>query len=108
MADGLLNTRAPCFSASCSLDHGVEGVQAGFFLRRGAEPVVGVAGERDVRHQCRHLASGQRQVFLFKGIHRVAAARRLRHHGVSRILVGLEACQRIGKECNFHGRVQSR
>jgi len=67
-----------------------------------AVPVVAVAGQRDARHARRHHTLEQRHVVLLEGIDFVAAARRLGHHGVSRILVGFKAGQRIGEESDFH------
>ena len=46
-------------------------------------------------------------VFLLEGVDGVAALGRLHHHGVGRILVGLETGQGIGEESYFHGRIQS-
>jgi hypothetical protein len=41
-------------------------------------------------------------VALLEGVDAVTAARRFAHHGEGRVLVNLEAGQRIGEESDFH------
>jgi hypothetical protein len=67
-----------------------------------AEPVVGVAGERDVAHlavtgppRCQRRSCG------LAGHQRVAAAGGLAHHREGGVLVGLEGLQRVGDEEQF-------
>ena len=90
-----------------ALDDGVKGRQQHFLGGHDLVPVVLVTGQGDMVHLRRDDAFFQRHVLLFEGVHGVAAAGRFAHHGESGIFVGLEACQRIGKECNFHEAVQS-
>jgi hypothetical protein len=73
------------------------------------EPVVRVAGERDLAHRGGHrLATAPAQALRLAGQQAVAAAGRLAHHREGRILVGLEAFQRVGDEQQFHGGILQR
>ncbi len=89
-----------------ALDDGVEVGQAGFLALAGTEPVGGVARQGDLGDVGCHNAVRQGHIALLEGVHRVAALDRLAHHGEGRILVGLEAGQRVGEEGDFHGRIR--
>ena len=63
------------------------------------------AREGDAGHVGRDDALFQGHVGLLEGIDDVTAAGGLAHHREGGILVGLEACQRVGKESDVHERV---
>ncbi len=80
-------------------------IEAGQRLQAGlarAVPVVGVAGQLQRTHHRFDLMGRERQLRLQAGKQLMAAFHRLHHHGVGRVLVGLEGVQRVGNKQNAH------